>query len=201
MKYRDYNDYELLSYIEENNESANEIIFEKYKPLIINTSKNVYKYCKNTGLELNDLIQEGMLGLNRAINSYDENKNIKFYSYARTCIENAIASLVTQTRRQKNRVLNESISIEYDDEEKYKTDIIFKDNSLNPEIQILDYENQKELIEKVKKVLTNLELQVFELKMASFSYKEIAKILNKEPKTIDNAIQRIRMKVKNLLNY
>ena len=73
MQYREYNDYELLNYISENNEEANEILFEKYKPLIVNISNKLYKYCKNKGLELNDLIQEGMLGLNLALKNYDQN--------------------------------------------------------------------------------------------------------------------------------
>ena len=112
MQYREYNDYELLNYISENNEEANEILFEKYKPLIVNISNKLYKYCKNKGLELNDLIQEGMLGLNLALKKYDQNKDASFYTYARKCIERKIISLVVSTCRLKHKILNDSVSFE-----------------------------------------------------------------------------------------
>ena len=200
MNYRDYNDFELLSYIAEDNEDANNIIFKKYEPLIITTSNRMYKYCKNSGLELNDLIQEGMLGLNLAINNYDQNKNATFYTYAKTCIERKIITIVLQTKRLKNKFLNESFSLEVPDDEQYKIENILSDNSLNPERQILDYEREKELIDNIKSVLTDFEQQVFDLKIASFSYREIAEILEKDPKSIDNAIQRIKSKAKEQIN-
>lgn len=200
MNYRDYNDFELLSYIEENNEEANNIIFKKYEPLIISTATSMYKYCRNSGLELNDLIQEGRLGLNLAINSYNANKDTSFYTYARTCIKRNIITVVSQTKRLKNKILNESVSLEFPDDEKYKIESILSDNSLNPEEQILNYEGEKELIDKINSVLTNFEQQVFELKLAGFSYKEIAEILSKDLKSVDNAIQRIRSKAKSQIN-
>ena len=200
MNYHDYNDFELLSYIEEINEEANEIIFKKYEPLITSFASKMYRYCKNSGVELNDLIQEGRLGLNIAINSYDSDKKNIFYTYARTCIERKIITMVLQTKRLKNRHLNESISLEFAEDEKYKVESIVADNRLNPEKQIMDYENEKELIDSIKGVLTDFEQQVFELKLASFSYREIAEILEKDLKSIDNAIQRIRVKAKEQLN-
>lgn len=200
MNYRDYNDFELLSYIEENNEEANNIIFKKYEPLIISTATNMYKYCKNSGLELNDLIQEGRLGLNLAINNYNANKDACFYTYARTCIKRHIITVVSQTKRLKNKVLNESVSLEFPDDEKYKIESILSDNSLNPEEQILNYEGEKELIDNINNVLTTFEQQVFELKLAGFSYKEIAEILGKDLKSVDNAVQRIRSKAKSQIN-
>jgi RNA polymerase sporulation-specific sigma factor len=87
MNYRELNDHELLSYIAESHGEAEEIIFHKYEPLIHSTAKRMYTYCKNTGLELNDLIQEGMLGLNQAIVTYKDNKDTMFFTYAKTCIE------------------------------------------------------------------------------------------------------------------
>jgi len=92
MNYKDYNDYELINYIRENSEEANEILFEKYKPMIVNLATKMVNYSPNLGLEINDLIQEGMLGLNTAINSFDENDETSFYTYAKTCIERKIIS-------------------------------------------------------------------------------------------------------------
>lgn len=200
MDYRDYNDSELLSYIAENNEEANEIIFKKYEPLIVTISKRMYRYCKNAGVEMTDLIQEGRLGLNIAINGYQISKDATFYTYARTCIERGIINYVVRAKRQKNRVLNESLSLELPDDEQYKFEKIFADNSQNPEIQVLEYEREQELINNVKGNLTDFEQQVFELKLASFSYKEIAEILEKDSKAVDNALQRIRIKAREQIN-
>lgn len=196
MQYREYNDYELLNYISENNEEANEILFEKYKPLIVNISNKLYKYCKNKGLELNDLIQEGMLGLNLALKKYDQNKDASFYTYARKCIERKIISLVVSTCRLKHKILNDSVSFEIKTNETDVFEMVVGDNSYNPEDMMINYETETEIIEKAHNLLTDLEKQVFDLKISGFNYKEIAEILEKDPKTIDNAIQRLKQKMK-----
>lgn len=199
MNYNDYNDNELLYYVSENNEDANEIIFKKYEPLIKATANDMYKYCKNSGLELNDLIQEGMLALNNAIEKYKEEKNIKFSLFAKTCVKRRLISIVLSTKRKKNRALNDSISFELPEDEKYKFDHIFSDNSFNPENLVLNHEYNKSLFENIKNSLTNLEFQVFEMKMAGFSYKEIEEMLEKDHKAIDNAVQRLRLKIRKII--
>lgn len=199
MDYRDYNDSELLSYIAENSEEANEIIFKKYEPLILTTAKRMYNCCKNTGLDMNDLIQEGRLGLNVAINGYKANKDVIFFTYAKTCIERSIMNNIKCAKRQKNKILNESMSLEFPDDEQYKIARLFADNRQNPEKQILEYEGEHELINRIRNTLTDFEQEVFELKLASFNYKEIAEILEKDLKSIDNAIQRIRVKAREQL--
>lgn len=197
MQYKDYNDYELLNYISENNEEANEILFEKYKPLIINFSNKMYKYCHNKGLEINDLIQEGMLGLNLALKNYNQDKEASFYTYAKKCIERKIISLVISTCRLKHKALNDSISFEIKLNEDDTFEKLIEDNSYNPEEMIINLERENEIIEKAHTILTDLERQVFDLKISGFNYKEIATILDKSPKTIDNAIQRLKSKIKN----
>ena len=211
MQYREYNDYELLNYISENNEEANEILFEKYKPLIVNISNKLYKYCKNKGLELNDLIQEGMLGLNLALKNYDQNKDassdgknnicmFRIYTYARKCIERKIISLVVSTCRLKHKILNDSVSFEIKTNETDVFEMVVGDNSYNPEDMMINYETETEIIEKAHNLLTDLEKQVFDLKISGFNYKEIAEILEKDPKTIDNAIQRLKQKMKKAIS-
>ena len=86
MDYRDYNDYELIHYISENSEEANDIIFKKYEPLIVNTAKKMIRYTHNSSLELNDLIQEGMLALNDATHTFASSHETIFYTYAKACI-------------------------------------------------------------------------------------------------------------------
>ena len=83
--YKKLNDYELLSQVADN-EFATEALFEKYKNLIYGIAKKAYVHHQNTGLDMNDLIQEGMIGFSIAINTFDEQKNTTFFTYARTCI-------------------------------------------------------------------------------------------------------------------
>lgn len=198
MEYRDYNDYELLSYISENNEDAHEIIFKKYEPMITSTARKMYRYCKNSGLELNDLIQEGMIGLSQAIEHFKEQKDASFYTFAKTCVDRKIISLVVSSTRLKHKILNESLSLEITDQDGKTIPLenILSDESYNPENMLLDSEYETELLTNISQKLTDFEKQVFELKMNDFNYKEIANILDKSPKAIDNALQRIRIKIK-----
>lgn len=202
MNYRDLNDYEILSYIAEANEEAKNIMFEKYNPLISLTVNRLYPYCKNTGLEYNDLVQEGMLGLNLAISTFVQNKDTLFYTYAKTCIERKIISLIVSSHRLKHKFLNESLSFEVSDD---SVDEIFnwkclEDNSANPENVLLNNEMEDELLNSVRELLTDFETQVFDLRINGFAYKEIAEILGKDLKSVDNALQRIRLKTREILN-
>ena len=201
MNYKDYNDFELISYIRESSEEANEILFQKYKPMIVAFATKMINYSSNFGLEINDLIQEGMLGLNTAINAFDEHDEASFYTYAKTCIERKIISTIIATKRQKHRILNESMSIEiYNDEDSTNImEALVADNSYNPENIVVETESEHKLFEKIINQLTPLEQQVFELKVNGFKYKEIADILDRNPKVIDNALNRIKTKIKNII--
>lgn len=196
MEYKDYNDNELISYIAEGNEDANNLLIEKYKPLITKMATKVLPYCRSNGLELSDLVQEGMIGLNHAIERYHEQKDILFYTYAKVCIKRKMLSVAAGSNRAKNKILNESVS--YDDEET-KLITVLKDNNPSPEEVIIDLEYQKDLIEKIKLELTDFENQVFELLISGFLHQEIADLLDKDKKSIDNAMQRIKVKIKKVL--
>lgn len=201
MKYTEYNDYELLNYISDNNEDAKNILFEKYEPLINSIAHKMLNYTRNTGLELNDLIQEGMIGLSNAMEHFKESKETLFYTYAKLCIERKILDLVISSRRQKHKILNESISFEFTDEEGNESSLeyLLKDNSENPEFILLNDETEEEFLSLAKQQLTDLEERVFELKINGFDYKEISEILDKDPKAIDNALQRIKNKLRKVL--
>ncbi|MEG1739392.1 MAG: sigma-70 family RNA polymerase sigma factor [Bacilli bacterium] len=202
MDYKDINDNEIIYYVKDNNEEASAILFKKYEPLIVMTAKRLYKYMANSGLEINDLVQEGMLALNSAIESFSENKDTSFYTYAKTCIENKIISMIVANTSNKHKILNESIPFEIsdDDGERLLFGNILEDINSNPESLLISKESEKNLISKVKEKLTDFENQVFELKLNDFSYKEIAEILDRDLKSIDNALQRIKLKVKENLN-
>lgn len=196
MEYQGLNDYELLNYVAENIEEANDIIVDKYRPLVISICNKMAKYINNCGIDRNDLIQEGMLGLTNAICYFKDQKEATFYTYATTCIKRKVISAIVTANRQKHKILNESIS--YDDPD-LTNDKFLKDSNYDP-LQIITNSDSKDNIEgRIKAKLTPLETQVFELMLSGFKYKEIADILDKDIKSIDNAIQRIRHKAKNTL--
>lgn len=194
MDYSTLNDYELISYVNENNEEANNLIIKKYEPLIVSIVNRMVEYCPYLGLEKSDLVQEGMIGLNHAIGYFNEQRDITFYTYAKTCIERRLISVIVSAKRLKHKTLNESVS--FDTEEDGELDYFLKDDSMNPENIVINYEENNEIANLVRKKLTDFESQVFELMLSYFNYREIAEILDKEPKQVDNAIQRIKSKVK-----
>ena len=196
MNYKDFNDYELLDHIHSCNEDANEIMIYKYRPLTVNLAKKLIKYCDG-GIDLNDLIQEGLVGLNEAVNSFREDKETNFGTYAKLCIERRMYSLVKSTRTYKNKILNESISLE--DEDETNIDRFLVDNTTNPSEMVEENDYQEKVLNALNNQLTDLEKQVFELKKNDFNYKEIAEILDKDPKVIDNTIQRIKAKLKKIM--
>lgn len=196
MEYKDFNDYELLSYIAEGNEEANNIIIKKYEPLINKIAHKMLPYCKSNGLDLSDLVQEGMIGLNHAIEKYQEVENTLFYTYAGKCIERKMLSVVISSNRNKYKILNESIS--YDDDENLIIKFI-KDSSPSPEELLIGEEVENKLIEKIKHKLTEFEEQVFMLMINGFKYREIAEILDRDEKSIDNTMQRLKNKIKKVI--
>ena len=191
------NDYELVSLAQEQNEDAINMIHEKYQPLIRKKSQKYLKYLKNKGIELSDLIQECTIALEEAIYKFNSNDDGSFYTFANLCMDNQIMSEIRKQNRIKYKPLNESIPLE-DDTENNLIDFI-GDNSKNPELDILSNEDFKELYLTIIKELTDLEECVFNLKVQGFTYKEISDILDKDDKSIDNAIQRIKIKIKSLL--
>lgn len=198
--YKEHNDYELLYLVSENNEDAKDIFFKKYKPVVEMKAKRLYPYVKNKGYELSDLIQEGMIGLSQAINDYKEQKNVQFATFASVCIERQISTFVRNITRQKHKILNDSVSIDSTTDKKGRPlmEIIFDDKNRNPEDSLIESSEESELKEKVKKVLSEKEYEVFGLRMQGFSYQEMACLLNTTTKAIDGTMSRIKNKIINI---
>lgn len=195
--YNEIDDYELIYLIGEQNEKASDLLYEKYKNVIDLKSKKYLKYGKKMGLEYNDLFQEGMLGLSEAINSFDDSKNAQFKTFANLCIERQMFSLLKKASRKKHSLLNESLSLDekINDEDITLLDIV-PEKGANPS-EMLEYiESKKEIFEFIEKSFTPLEKEVFELKLIGFDYNEIAKLLDKSYKSIDSALQRIKIKIR-----
>ena len=197
----DYNDLELLDYINDGNEEALEIIYKKYEPFIDSKARRYLKINDYLGLDLNDLLQEGRLALNEAIKNFNPSLDTTFYTYATTCIERKMISSLIGANRLKHKILNESISFEQEGEDNsYSLENVIVNENNDPLNVVILNEREKIFLSKLKEELTEFEYQVFELKYHNFNYKEISEILEKDPKAIDNAIQRIRIKTKKILN-
>lgn len=196
MLYKDYNDYELISLAHEQNEDAINIIYEKYKPIIVSKCNTYIKYIK--GIELSDLIQECYIVLNAAINTFNQEKDNIFYTFINLCLDRYLISEYKKSNNTKNKLLNESLSLDSLDNEDKNLIKIIKDDKYNPELELIQELNFMELYNKIIDKLTYLEELVFILKVQNFNYKEIASILDKDSKSIDNAIQRIKTKIKEL---
>ena len=198
--YKDYNDFELLYLIGESNEEAINYIYDKYKPIVDMKVKKFIRYGKKVGLEYSDLFQEGMIGLSESIENFKSKKDVQFSTFANICIERQIYSALTKAGRKKHNILNDSLSLDnsVNDDNTILSDFIF-DKTSDPSMFIESNESKKELYKQLSELLTPFEKEVFNLKISNFEYKEIAMLLNKSYKSIDSAIQRIRIKVKNIL--
>ena len=199
MSYDEINDYEVLSMVADN-EDATEILFKKYRPLLMGIAKKFHNLFKNTGYDFNDLVQEAMIAFSSAINTFDEKKDALFFTYAKTCVERRLYSLIKSSSRNKYQLLNESFSVDLLADDAKSLENLLEDSASDPENRLMENENIKEIIKNIEKSLTDLECEVFELKISGFNYKEIAEILDKDSKAIDNAIRRIKIKAKNYLN-
>lgn len=197
----DYNDYELVSLAQELNEDANYLLHKKYQPLINKKCYKYMKYIRGRGFDINDLVQECIVAFEDAIQKFNPNDEGSFYTFANICIDRQLISELRRQNREKNRVLNESVPLSSIDEDDNNNILNFiEDNSNNPELEILSAEEFNEIYDNIIKQLTDLEECVFKLKIQGFTYNEIADILDKERKSIDNAIQRIKIKIRELMN-
>lgn len=198
--YEDLNDYELVSVAQELNEDAINLLHQKYQPLINKKCRKYMKYLHNKGIELSDLIQECTIGFEEAIHNFNPADDVSFYTFANVCMDRQLMSELTRLNRAKYKFLNEAIPLEtLEDEKDINLIDILQDNSQNPELDLLSSEEFKELYTNISKELTYLEECVFKLKVQGFGYKEIADILDKEEKSIYNAAQRIKTKIKSII--
>ena len=192
-------DEELINQIRENDPQALNEIIERYKSLI---EIRVSNYFIN-GAEKDDLMQEGRIGLFKAIMNYDSSKDASFNTFANLCIERQLINAVKNSNRQKHMPLNNYVSLNGSDDDSSNENI---DTVLNNSVEDpLDTITKKEYINEINdtldKNLSDFEKDVLDLLLKGYKYDEIAKKLDSNSKAIDNAIQRIRKKtIKNLDN-
>ena len=189
----EYNDFELVSLIRENNEEAREILYNKYKPIIVKKSTDQIYKLGSYGMEINDLIQEGYIGLDNAINCFNEKENTSFYTFALLCIDRQIITCIKKNTNNKAMVLNDAINL--DDGKEY----LFRDNT-DIEGSFINKEDAKEFINLICDSLSDIEKKVFSLKLEGYDIGKIANLLNKDTKVIYNTLHRIKYKIKLIMN-
>lgn len=147
-----------------------------------------------------DLLQEGMIGLLSAIRDYKEEQNSSFRAYAEICIRRRILSAIRAASRKKHAPLNEGVSFEeaFDDEAQAQ---IVSEISNSPEELVLAKESAEEFIRSISQLLSAFEQKVLNLYLDGYTYQEIAELLSKSGKSIDNAVQRIRQKLARTTNF
>lgn len=196
MNYEKCSDETLIDMYRVGNETAIETLFDRYKNLVRKKAKAMYI----AGGDSDDLIQEGMIGLYKAARGYDESKGT-FCSFASLCIDRQIMTAVTASNREKNVPLNNYVSFEmpaYNDDDNENVmklaDVITPAADQNPEFIFIDNEYTRTFEEKLQKELSSLEKEVLHFHMEGKDYRQIAQILDKPAKSIDNALQRIKAK-------
>ena len=185
----EYNDYELVSLAQENSEEAVNILYNKYRPIIIKKSRYAFSFASHHGIDVSDIMQEGFMGFEEAIRSFSQDDGATFYTFALVCIDRQILNFLRRTTRGKDRILNEAITLDE------KIEKVVKDET-DIELSFLNKDYEKKVIEETRKELTNFELKVFDLRVSGYTIEEIANTLNKDAKSIYNTFHRIKMKFK-----
>ncbi len=196
MTYEQYTDEELILFIQKGNQEAAEYLLKKYSPLVKKSIRTLYLI----GADTEDLSQEGMIGLFKAIQNYNEDNTASFFTFAKICIDRQIYTAIKASNRKKHSPLNSYISFysKKGEAESELIDILEAGNDSNPEHIILDRENATYITELLEENLSKTEKAVLPLFLEGKSYSDIAADLGKEPKAIDNAVQRIRDKLRKL---
>lgn len=189
----EYNDYELISLAKEGNEDAINIIYQKYKPIIVSKSKEAIVRASHHGIEISDIMQEGYIGLDEAINDFSETDNASFYTFAVLCINRQIINYLRKTTGGKDKILNEAVAIDEYVEKSLKDDF-------DAEFSLIFKEYEKKIIKQIEISLTDFEKEVFKLKIDGYNFDEIANTLNKDIKSIYNTFHRIKAKIKKIID-
>ncbi len=200
--YNDFNDSELCMLIKENNEDAKDIMYAKYNYIITSIIKKYLSIIKKLNLDYHDVYQEAMFGFLDAIDKYDENKDASLKTFISLCVTRRINAAIIKASRLKRKAEQEALSIDYiyDDSNLSLQELISDNNKNNPLEQMTKIEEINYKINLIKEVLSPKEEEVFNLLLNDLDYKQIAIILNTTPKSIDNAIQRIKAKVRKVIN-
>ncbi|MBD5495687.1 MAG: RNA polymerase sporulation sigma factor SigH [Lachnospiraceae bacterium] len=202
-EYQQYSDEELMMHLRDGEDGIIDFIMNKYKNLVRSKAKSMYIL----GADGDDLIQEGMIGLFKAIRDFDSGRDASFFTFADLCISRQMYTAVQASRRQKHIPLNTYISLyataskddDRNEEDMALVNILALKSDQSPEEMVIDKENVEQLEKTIEKELSVLEKQVLDLYLTGMSYTQIAKVLGRDEKSTDNALQRIKNKLKKAL--
>lgn len=200
-KYAEISDEELIVRLRDGESEITDFIMDKYKNFVKSKAKAMFIL----GADTEDLIQEGMIGLFKALRDYDIGRDASFHTFADLCISRQMYTAVQASRRQKHTPLNSYISIysnmaESEGEEAYLVEALQSAADKSPEEVLIDKENIAGLEQAIEQALSPFENQVLDLYVTGMSYVQIAHVLGRDEKSTDNALQRIKAKIKKNLN-
>ena len=198
-KYDDMKDEEIVNLAINDDKIALDHILDKYKNLVKIKARPYFII----GSDKEDIIQEGMIGLYKAIRDYKTDREASFKVFAELCITRQIITAIKTATRQKHIPLNSYISLNKtifeEDSDKTYIETIAETKMTNPEELLISKENRDFIEENISKVLTGLECSVLELYLAGKNYSEISTVVQKPEKSIDNALQRVKRKLDKFL--
>ena len=201
-KFKLAGDEELVLMYRDGEEDAAAFLMNKYKNLVRKKASSMYIL----GADRDDLIQEGMIGLYKAIRDYDLGRDVNFYTFADLCVSRQMYTAVQASNRKKHLPLNTYISFyggmidsEEGKEEYSLINTLPSEKEKNPEEMVIEQEAADQIEIAIMKELSEFEKQVFELHLTGMNYTEIAKVLGRDEKSTDNALQRMKTKIKKLL--
>lgn len=200
--YEQSTDEELIHRLRDGETSIMDYLFEKYKYLVRTKAKSMFIL----GGDNDDLIQEGMLGLFKAVRDYDSGRDASFLTFADLCVSRQMYTAVQASQRKKHIPLNTYISLSGNaqdgdgdgDRSGYERALEDK-TELSPEEVFLDKERVDYLEQRIDSELSSFEKQVLDLHLTGMSYTQIAKVLGREEKATDNALQRLKGKIRKML--
>ncbi|MCM1569922.1 MAG: RNA polymerase sporulation sigma factor SigH [Roseburia sp.] len=199
--YKQMSDEELIDRQRGGEEAITEYICDKYKNLVRSKAKSMFIL----GADNEDLIQEGMIGLFKAVRDYDSGRDASFYTFAELCISRQMYTAVQAAKRKKHVPLNTYISL-YEERGRQEQEgeqallgTLPNRTELNPEELFLDKERVAYLEKMIEEELSPFEKQVLDLYMTGMSTVQIAKVLGRDEKSTDNALQRLKGKIRKML--
>lgn len=195
--YAEFTDEELITMLREGDLQVEEYLMNKYKNLVLSSAKSMYIL----GAEQEDLIQEGMIGLFKAIRDYDFGRDAVFFTFAKLCITRQIYTAVQASGRKKHMPLNTYISFYSEVEQekngkKMELSGVLESEEKTPEENVIDQENVEYIEQIIRLQLSSMERQVLDLYMTGMALSEVSKILGIDEKSADNAIQRAKAKIR-----
>jgi len=201
MRYEEISDEQLISMVHEASDDAKDILFEKYKYIIDIELKKYSSMARVLGYDYNDLYQDALVGFSDALVSYRTDKHAALSSFITLCVDRKLQVSIKKAGRLKNKVLNDSLSLEhvYDAYTSPLMDLLSDNNENDPLENIIKDEKLAELVSSIKASLSDFEYEVYSLMVNGLKYDEIATLLNKDLKQIDNTIQRLKNKIRKIL--